>query len=168
MIRKFPGIQSEIAKGRTIHTLRNGTLPPVIVPGLILTKGESAYWFEPGRLYEEKVVSRTFESNSVGMSFRLTKRIRVQTGQSHGEFFSKSAYVVVSNGKLVFTNKRIIFMGDAKSFATSLDKIIDMSPMSDGVRFSETNRQAPRLIGFNQPNGDIVCEVINRIINHFE
>lgn len=160
-------IKAQITRSRMLYDIQNGLLPPILVTNIILTKGEIAYWAEPAALFEEKVVGRSYQGGSSGVSFRVMKGVSFRVGAHRGQMVSQTAHVPVSNGLLVITNRRIIFQGDNKSFATKLDKLIDLNPHLDGLRFSESGRQKPRLISLPNQNGDIVCEVLSHVLSNF-
>jgi len=42
-----------------------------------------------------------------------------------------------------------------KRLLRTLKKIIDVQPAPDGIRFSESNRQKPRLVLYDHPNGAV-------------
>jgi hypothetical protein len=130
---------------------------------ILLKADEAAYWTEPGTLYEEKVVSRHYEGGSSGVSLRIVKGVTFRVGAHRGQLVTETGNVAVSSGNLVITNRRLIFQGDKKSFTAEFEKIIEVQPAPDGIRFSESNRQKPRLILYDKPNGDFVCEVLSHL-----
>jgi hypothetical protein len=159
--------QQRITKSGFMFSLKAGQLPPPIhVSGVVLDHEENAYWIEPATLYEERVVSRRYEGGSRGVSLRLMKGVSVRVGAHRGQLISDSANVPIASGSFVITNRRLIFSGDAKSFATKLEKIIDLTPHLDGLRYAESNRQKPRALSFPQKNGDIVCELLQIVMRN--
>ncbi len=155
-------IKAQMHRSRFLFDIQNGKIPPISVPNLILRKGENAYWSEPGTIYEESVVNRHYEGGSVGTSIRIMKGVSFRVGQHRGRLISQTGHVPVSTGILYITNERLVFQGDAKSFATDLNKIFEVQPAMDGLRFSETGKEKSRIIVYHSPDaGDLVCEVLS-------
>ncbi len=98
------------------------------------------------------------------MSFRIVKGVSFRVGAHRGQLVSETGNVPVSSGRLVITDRRLIFQADRKTFAADFEKIIDVQPAPDGIRFSESNRQKPRLVLYEQPNGEFVCEVLSHFM----
>ncbi len=153
----------EVHRSRKLYDIQQGNLTPIEVPGLVPGMGELAYWSEPGRLYEERVLRRHYEGSSQGISIRIMKGVSFRVGNHRGNLVAESGDVPISDGRLIITNQRLVFQGDRKSFATGIKKIFELNPFLDGLRFSETGKQNPRLIGFLNPNGDFVCEVLSYV-----
>lgn len=69
-------------------------------------------------------------NTSVGLSVRVAKGVSVRTGRwLKAEPIEK----IVSPGSLVVTNKRVLFVGTANSFALPLDSVISIQPILGGV-----------------------------------
>lgn len=161
--------KKELARLRLLNEIQQGnmpTMPPVT--NLITQKGEKVYWVEPSTLAEEKVLRRRYEGGSQGMSFRIMKGVSYRVGGHRGHLVSETGVVAVSTGELIITSQRVIFRGDKKSFATKLDKILDVQLFTNGFQFSENNKSKPRLIKFAQEgNHDIIGAVLSYAINHY-
>ena len=73
--------------------------------------------------------------------------------------------IVKNNIGNIFTQSQgaVIFEG------SKYGKIIDIQPAIDGVRFSQSNVQKPRLIIYHSKNdGDLVCEIISQCLSNYE
>lgn len=157
-----------LARYRLVREIQNGTMPTLQIANIVLKKGEQTYWSEPSSLVEEKVLSRHYEGGYSGFSFRVMKGVSYRVGGFKGYPVVEKGNVSTSDGELIFTSKRIIFRGDRKSFATNLDKILDIQFYSNGIQFSVNNRSKPRLIQFNDRNNmDIVGSIFSYAINHY-
>lgn len=157
-----------LARYRLVREIQNGNMPTLQIANIVLKKGEQTYWSEPSSLLEEKVLSRHFEGGSSGFSFRLMKGVSYRIGGFKGYPVVEKGTVSTSDGEIVFTSKRLIFRGDRKSFATNLDKILDIQFYANGIQFSENNRSKPRLIQFNDRNNmDIIGSILSYTINHY-
>ena len=157
--------KTEICRSRRLYEIQHDNMPPIEVSNVILNCGESAYWSESGTLYEEKVVSRRYEGGSTGVSFRVMKGVSFRVGNHRGHVVSETGSVPVSHGRLIVTNQRLIFQGDRKSFTARFEKIIEVQPAIDGIRFSEANCQKPRAVLYDNHNGEFVCEVLSRLMS---
>jgi len=159
----------EISRSRRIYDIQNGKLPPIMPTGIVLKKSENAYWQVSADLFEERVVNKRYEGGSRGVSFRVMKGVSFRMGNHSGQMVSEKAHVPVSTGRFVITDKRLIFSGDNKSISADYGKIIDIQPAIDGVRFSQSNVQKPRLIIYHSKNdGDLICEIISQCLSNFE
>jgi hypothetical protein len=154
-----------IFRSKLLYSLRNEPLIPLTIPNLLLAKDETAFWQEPGSIYEERVVASGYQGGSTGVSIRVAKGVSFRVGSHRGQLVKQTADVAVSAGSLVITNQRLIFIGDRKSFSAKWDKIVSLEPAIDGLRFSESNRQKPRLVLFASRNGDLVCEVLSKLVD---
>ena len=158
----------ELAKLRLLNEIQIGNPPAISVPNIILQKGEIAYWSEPAKLLEERVVSRRYEGGSRGVSLRIAKGVSYRIGAHRGQLISDKAIVPVSSGEFVTTNKRVIFSGDAKSFNLRLDKLLDLNMYSNGVRLTD-DKGKPRLVVFNEEaNSDVVGATLTFAINQMD
>lgn len=156
--------RKEIARLRLIFEISAGHLPTVEVHNVVLHKGETPHWSEPASLLEERVISRRYEGGSQGISVRLMKGVSYRVGASKGHLVSDKAIVPVSTGSLVITNQRVLFSGSAKSFATRLDKILNIEPLMDGLKLSEENGKL-RLVKYeNANNCNVIAAILTRVV----
>lgn len=161
--------KKELARLRLLNEIQNGNLPIVRAANLILQNGEQEHWLEPATLIEEKVVRGRYRGGSSGVSFRIMKGVSFRVGAHRGTFNSETDLVPVSGGELILTNKRIIFQGDQKSFATKLDKVLNIQLFNNGLRFSETNKSKQRIVKFaGNGNDDIIGAILTYAINSYE
>jgi hypothetical protein len=132
---------------------------------LILKKGEDAYKVVGGvTLFEEKVPKKSIQGEGVGLSIRLIKGVRLHPNlfQSHPVF--EKEMMKVDTGKLVITNKRIVFMGTAKDLTADYKKILGVTPFSEGFQFEREGRTTQELLKMADPMTPLVY--ITYIINH--
>lgn len=158
----------ELAKLRFLSELKEGTPPPAIsVQNVILQRGETAYWSEPGQVLEERVVNSHYEGGSQGVSFRIMKGVTYRVGSYRGHIVADKAVLPVSSGVLIVTSKRVIFGGDTKSFTLGLGKLLELNLYADGIRLTDDGGK-PRLIRFmHAGNADVVGATLSYAINHF-
>ena len=150
-----------------ISDLKNGQIPPLQRPNFVLQHGEKICWIEPSALEEIKVVGRHYEGGSAGVSFRVAKGVRFNVGRQRGHLVSETAAVTTSRGELVITNQRLAFLGDGKSFAIKLEKLLEIEPGTNGLKFSEGGKAGPKMVRYyNMKKSDVVCEVLNYVFDY--
>ncbi|MBX6378428.1 MAG: hypothetical protein IRY95_07755 [Clostridia bacterium] len=87
---RIPANRAQLERYRLLYRLEREPLPVVTVPGLVLRRGETPHWAEPGELLEERVINRRYEGGSSGFSIRIAKGVRHQVvpagpDQKHGD-----------------------------------------------------------------------------------
>ena len=164
-----PDAISSIFRGRLdrlalVTQIRSGHLSSIETSQLLLTKGEIAYWSERARLLEERVVDRRYVGGSQGFSVKVSKRVTYRVGLQRGQLISRRALVPISNGLLWLTNKRVIFIGDAKSFSVQLDRIVNFRCDLAGFQCIEHNGKCHNVRFASKQNHDIVSAVLTHAI----
>ena len=154
----------ELARIAHITSIRDGTAR-VDAAGILLHKGERAIWAEPASLIEECTVSRQWQGQSQGFSFRIAKGLTYRVGGTRGHSVAVKANVPTSDGTLLVTDQRIIFSGDAKSFSVTLEKMLNFHLFSDGLSLGVDGGKPNRVIKLKQPNGDLVRVAIDTALN---
>jgi hypothetical protein len=131
-----------------LEALRAGrsNIPPP--PNVILRDGELVFLVTSGVAVEEKVVRREYAGGSRGVSIRVAKGVSFRVGNSRGHSVPISELVPISEGQLIITSLRVIFQGNPKSFADPIEKLIDIGPGVDGLRYSVMNRTKPRMVRY--------------------
>jgi hypothetical protein len=166
-VASVPKQFQRLNRWKYIAGIREGNLPVQDVANVVLRKGETVHWTEPAKLWEERVVSRRYEGSYSGMSFRIAKGVTFRTGGSRGQFVTDTADVPISEGLFVITSHRLIFQGQAKSFDTKYEKIVDINNHLDGIRYSESNKQKPRKLQYYSSNGDVIVEILSQVFNRY-
>ena len=69
------GPKEELTRLCLITEIKNGNLPKVEVPNIILQKNELAYLKEPSKIMEQRVVGTRYEGGSSGVSVRIAKGV---------------------------------------------------------------------------------------------
>jgi hypothetical protein len=147
-------------KARIISSARNyiasanhNRALPTVNTDLILKSGERAFYSAPASLYETRAV-RQYQSGFAG--FRVAKGIYI--GGSRGHSFSTQEWQQVDKGKLVITNKRLIFAGNGSDRTVNISKIVHVNPMKHGIEVSAEGRQ--KSMAFSADNSLIVAAII--------
>jgi hypothetical protein len=150
-----------------ISNLKNGQSSLLERPNFLLQRGEIICWIEQSTLEEVKVVGRHYEGGSSGVSFRVARGVRFNVGRSRGHSVRETAAVTTSTGELVTTNKRLAFLGDRKSLAIKFEKLLEIQPATNGIRFSHGGRSGSKLVRyFSKQNADVICEVLNYVLGY--
>jgi tetratricopeptide (TPR) repeat protein len=125
--------------------VKSNSLPAADVIGLniILQKGETAHWYSPAKLMEERAVRHTY-----GGAVRVMKGVYVggRRGESHGEMRE------IDSGNLLLTNKRLIFKGGMRSFEHKLDKVVSVEEYNDSMGIGVSNRQKSQYFVVDEPH----------------
>jgi hypothetical protein len=127
----------KLRKEREEKTLQNLLAAPLtaIQPKKALVKaGETAYASVASELQEVQTVG--YSAGTSGVSVRVAKGVTLRTAGTRGK--AVKGMVSVASGELVITDKRIIFAGDRKSFAISLEDILSTTNYTDGFGFSDS------------------------------
>jgi hypothetical protein len=158
----------EFARYRLIAEVQRGNLPVVEGSGLILLKGEITHWIERASLLEERVLRSRYVGGSHGISLRIMKGVSYRVGSHRGHLVSDTGIVPVSTGNLIFTNKRITFLGDKISFNLKLEKLLNVELLKDGIELIEASGKNRTLQFSVSDNTEIVGAIVSQILNRME
>jgi hypothetical protein len=126
-----------------------------VTTNLMLKKGEAAFYCDDVDLYETRSV-RT--STTAFSGVRVMKGVYI--GGARGTSTSNQQWTCMSSGKLVITNKRLIFDGGNVDRNIPLDKIFSAESSADGVEISCENRQKSMIYACKNP---LILAIIVRI-----
>jgi len=138
-------LQVQNANNLFFNELRNGNfknLPPVRqdnLPFINLKKGEHLLYRAINVFYDEPRSVRV--SNRGGGSVRVAKGFWLHSGQSRS--VSHDQMTNLDAGNLVFTNKRLIFVGKLRSVDVNYGQIVSFVAYTDGFLFNKSGRQKP-------------------------
>ena len=151
-------------KHKVLRQIQSGILPTCHT-NIILKKGEVAHFSYFADLIEERAVRGRYQGGSAGVSFRVAKGVSFRVGQSRGTYHSDREPVAVSSGKLIVTNKRIIFDGDKKGFNITIGQLLSYEVFDNSILVKPT-RGNPRLVEFRDTSydPDILDMGINSIV----
>jgi hypothetical protein len=134
----------------TLEVFRKGTIPHIdnslTSIGLVLKPDEYLSWFEKSNLYEPRS-ERTYAGGSRGVSFRVAKGVSIRSGGFSGHSESHEAIQLIDTGKLILTNKRLIFIGQKRSANIEFKRILSTTFYKDSFKIDLENRQRPQLFG---------------------
>jgi hypothetical protein len=132
---------------------------------LILKKGEEAYQVVGGvTLFEEKVSRKSTRGEGIGLSIRLIKGVSLHPNLFQSHPVIEKEMTKVDTGKLVITNRRIVFMGTAKDLTADYKKILGVTPFAEGFQIEREGRKSQEFLKMSDPVTPLVY--ITYIINH--
>lgn len=149
--RRFAALERS-AEAHLAPALAGGDLPVVNVAAA-LKRGESGHYEDAAELYEPRAV-KTFSGTSA--SVRIAKGLSVRSGT--GRASSSQEWKHLDTGRLVVTDKRLIFVGNTEHRSFDLGKLDAATILSDGVRLGFSNRQKP--LAFTAPNPLLLAGVL--------
>lgn len=131
------GAYTKVAQAAVLRDLMEGKLPDrVTVQGSLpfnFQKSEQLVWLFKEVNYFEQKTRREYVGGYQGASIRVAKGLYFRVGGFRGRPVESSENVHVDTGLLGITNKHVYFAGPMKSFRIPYDKIVSMTPYSDGV-----------------------------------
>jgi hypothetical protein len=125
----------------------------------LIKPGEKAYGAVFADLQENKTIG--YSAGTTGMSVRVAKGVTLRTSGTKGK--AVKGMVNIASGELVITDSRVIFAGDRKSFAISLENLLDATSYADGFGFSD-NKTTYTLHTNNDKARQIFESALNKVI----
>lgn len=115
-----------------LQQIQGGILPALVSVPVVLDEDEVAHFFAPARRYitKKKAVGRT--GSGGGISVRVAKGVSVRSGGGA----SQTVYDDVTDafaGRVVLTNRRIVFLAEQNGFECKLSAISAIMPEGDGL-----------------------------------
>ena len=114
---------------------------PVSNCSIILKKDEKPAIVIPDVTLKEPRSVRTSTGTYGGPSFRVSKGVSFKLGGGQSRSVSHEEIMDVDTGILTITNKRLVFTGQKKTINYNLNKIISITPYSEGVGIQRENKQ---------------------------
>ena len=143
---------SKLGQMAILKNIQNGIMPSHSINApIILGKGETILWTYNGvNLYQEKI-TKEWVGRSSGYTIRICKGISYRTGQMKGRPVEHSSMEFHGTGELYITNKNMIFHSPQKGMKVPFNKIIGISPYSDGIEVhkDEVNQKRIVIQGFD-------------------
>jgi len=125
--------------------------PQDVQSPLILKRGEHACWIAPATLARRQTRTQ-WVGGSQGFSFPIGHTgIRYRIGSYHGHPIEQQSLTNLDTGKLVATNQRIAFIGQAKSTSIPIAKLLHIECYSDAVAVFIEGRENPDFYLTAQP-----------------
>jgi hypothetical protein len=131
-----PGRDDKAAAERAIRV----PFPPITVVGFMTEPGEAARY-----TCQAKVIGSHAEIEHVGgfsgASIRVARGLYVRSGGGRSHAVKHEVTGVDDSGTLVITDRRLVFLGNAKTLVIPLTKIINVIQFTDGLRVDIENKK---------------------------
>jgi hypothetical protein len=125
--------------------------PPSVANPLVPKKGEQAFLVQPATLARQATKTQ-FVGGSHGLSLPIGHTgIRYRVGSFRGHAVQQSFIAHLDQGSLVITNQRIAFVGNVKSVAVNLEKILHVEVYKDALAVFREGKEAPDFFMTAQP-----------------
>ena len=142
--------------------IENGDLP-VLDAGINFQKSEICYYKAMADWHELRTVTKRINYAGPSARIKIMKGLSYRVGSVSVERITSEHLQHLDSGILYVTNKRIIFTGQKKNANIKLDKILSVTPYSNGI---EVVKDAGRSPVFLVPyNADILSMTLSRVIN---
>lgn len=127
---------------------------PTVSTSLFLSDGEQALLEEGSQLYETRAVRKS--SGGFG-GIRIMKGVTV--GRYSGVSESHQEWRVIDSGKIILTNKRVVFDGQKGNKVIPLNKILSVVVGLTDITLSIEDKAKD--VAFDVPNGYVFGLLIN-------
>lgn len=151
---KRRGTRERLVKAAVLRDLTEGIIPSrITVDGHLpfrFQKSETLLWLFQNVDYSTIKTRREFRGGSAGVSVRVAKGVYLRTGGFRGRPVETEEMVYVDSGLLGVTTRHVYFAGDQKSFRVRHDRIVTITPYSDGIGIMrDTARAKPEIFGLD-------------------
>ncbi len=136
-------------------------------------KSEHLIYALDGVSYYEQRTKREIVGRSAGTSVRIMRGVSVRVGQSRGTPVETDQIFHRGLGTMAITTKHLYYCYDdqvrlvsvpTKSFRIRLDKIVSITPFSDGISITRDRANAqPEYFEVEEGQGDLLCELIQLV-----
>ena len=137
---------SKLGQVTILRNIQNGIVPRTMINApILLGKNETILWTYNGvSLYQEKI-TKEWVGRTSGYSIRILKGLTYRTGQMKGRPVEHSSMEFNGTGTLYITNKNMIFHSPQKGVKVPFNKIIGISPYSDGIEVHKDGANQKRM-----------------------
>lgn len=139
---KFTG--DGIEKFRKYWDVENAELVPIESP-INLQKSEVLYFSTKTDWYEERTRTTSISYGGLGTKFKICKGVYLRAGSIAPSRITEGYLKLIDSGKLYFTNKRLIFMGEHGNKLIPYSKIFSFTPFADGIEIDKETGKKPFL-----------------------
>ena len=153
-----------LAKYQLFWFIENEALPIQEV-NINLQKNEVCYFTIDCDWLENRTRTQKINYSGFSTRIRIMKGVYYNIGSIKPQRVTTEELTVIDNGKVYITSKRIIFMGSKKNITIKLDKILSLSPYTDGVGIEKDSGKPP-ILRVNH-NADVLLRVLGRAINDY-
>lgn len=156
--------KEKLAKYQLFWFIENAPLPTQEV-NLNLQKNEVCYYNTVCDWHEHRTRTQRINYSGLTSRIRIMKGLYYNLGSIAPQRMSSEELTLIDSGTAYVTNKRLIFMGGRKNITIKLDKILSLTPYSDGIGVEKDSGKSP-ILGISQ-NTDVFLRVLGRAINDY-
>jgi len=144
--------------------IENGELPEK-QSDIHLQKNEKCYFIAQAEWLETRTVTKSVRYGGPSVSIRIMRGVYYRTGGYNVQRITAEETKVIDTGTLYLTNKRFVFMGEKKNSTIRLDKILSVTPYSNGIEIAKDSGRNPMF----RINGevDLLAMIAGRVINDY-
>lgn len=108
----------------------------------LITKGGEEVYLEVIASKTKEVVIKEYQAGYAGVSYKISKNMRVNTGGARGRMVPVGTEIQVEDvGILSITNQRVVFMGSKKTQEFLYTKLVGINMFEEGLTLGVSNRQ---------------------------
>jgi hypothetical protein len=149
---------------RMMWMVKHGTLP-TISPDISLSHREECYMQRSVDWYEMRRLRLGVAYAGPSLRLRIAKGVYWNMGTFARAPITTDQLQKIDSGTVYITNRRLLFDGALKNAAIKLDKIINISPYTDGVGIEKDAGKSP-ILGFTD-DIEMFCAVLARAVNDY-
>lgn len=131
-----------------LRDLQQGIRPQPVkysIP-IMLSSGEFVIWEYTGVTMYQETITKEWVGQRSGWSYRVAKGIYYHTGRSRGIPIEHSSMEKQGIGSLILTNKNVIFYSQQIAVRVPYNKIIGITPYSDGIELQKQEARPKRQV----------------------
>ena len=148
-------------KFKLYWNIENGEIPPLNVD-LNLHKNEVCYFKTLTSLHEQRTITKRINYGGPSYSIKIMRGLYYRTGSYNVKKVQEEQLVMLDNGYLYLTNKRLLFIGNKKNSTIRLNRILAFTPYTNGLEIVKDSGRNP----FFLIDGDIdlFAMILSRVL----
>lgn len=147
-------------KYKLFWQIENGNIPIVDID-IHLQKNENCHFHTTTDLFEQKTVTKKINYSGPTFRVKIVKGIYWRAGSISAQRVTEDIWATIDSGRIILTNKRIIFIGSKHNKTILLKKILDFNVFSNGI---EIKKDTGKNQFFQLNNSDIFGVILGKLI----
>lgn len=140
--------------------IENGELPTES-PGIALQRDETCHYIGRNVTWAEpRTKTVTTDLGSIGYSFRIARGLYYRSPRIRATRVRQDVLTPLAIGDVYFTNKRVLFNGDARNFSVQLHGLIGIELYSDGIKLEKAAGRSPVLVMADVERAAIILSAV--------
>lgn len=152
-----------LQKLRRFWDIENAELPIIDSP-INLQKNENLYYSAKVAWYEERIQTLSVSYAGPTMNFRIAKGLSLRAGRLFPSRNTKEYMKLIDSGYVYFTNKRILFVGEKGNKAIPLQKVLFITPFTNGIEIGKDAGKKPFL---KCSDSELMALYLTRLLKDF-